>query len=105
MDQKLKNTTEIENNKNNSTSGFFDIFLSKVKEQSFLIILMLGIIYYQHRMMEERVGFWQKQFEQEDLYIKQIEKEQKEDLLQRIEYLQNQRDKYAEDAINELKTK
>jgi hypothetical protein len=100
MDQNLKNTTKAENNKSNPSSGFFDIFLSKVKEQSFLIILMLGIIYYQHRMMEERVGFWQRQFEQEDLYIKQMEKEQREDLLQRIEYLQNQRDKYTEEIIN-----
>ena len=99
MDQNLKNTTKAENNKSDS-SGFFDIFLSKVKEQSFLIILMLGIIYYQHRMMEERVGFWQKQFEQEDLYIKQIEKERRDDLLQRNEYLQNQRDKYVEEIIN-----
>ena len=100
MDQNLKNTTEVENNKSNPSSGFFDIFLSKVKEQSFLIILMLGIIYYQHRMMEERVGFWQRQFEQEDLYIKQIEKERRDDLLQRNEYLQNQRDKYVEEIIN-----
>ena len=99
MDQNLKNTTKAENNKSDS-SGFFDIFLSKVKEQSFLIILMLGIIYYQHRMMEERVGFWQRQFEQEDLYIKQIEKERRDDLLQRNEYLQNQRDKYVEEIIN-----
>ena len=99
MDQNLKNTIKAENNKSDS-SGFFDIFLSKVKEQSFLIILMLGIIYYQHRMMEERVGFWQKQFEEEDLYIKQIEKERRDDLLQRNEYLQNQRDKYVEEIIN-----
>ena len=99
MDQNLKNTIKAENNKSDS-SGFFDIFLSKVKEQSFLIILMLGIIYYQHRMMEERVGFWQRQFEQEDLYIKQIEKERRDDLLQRNEYLQNQRDKYVEEIIN-----
>ena len=99
MDQNLKNTTKAENNKSDP-SGFFDIFLSKVKEQSFLIILMLGVIYYQHRMMEERVGFWQKQFEEEDLYIKQIEKERRDDLMQRNEYLQNQRDKYVEEIIN-----
>jgi hypothetical protein len=82
-------------------SGFFDVFLSKVKEQSFLIILMLGVIYYQHKMMEERVGFWQNQYEQQDLYVKQIEKDQREDLLERIQYLQNQRDKFVEEAINE----
>jgi hypothetical protein len=83
------------------SSGFFDVFLSKVKEQSFLIILMLGVIYYQHKMMEERVGFWQKQYEQEDLYVKQIEKDQRDDLLERIQYLQNQRDKFVEEAISE----
>ena len=81
-------------------SGFFDVFLSKVKEQSFLIILMLGVIYYQHKMMEERVGFWQKQYEQEDLYVKQIEKDQRDNLLERIQYLQNQRDKFVEEAIS-----
>ena len=82
-------------------SGFFDVFLSKVKEQSFLIILMLGVIYYQHKMMEERVGFWQKQYEEEDLYVKQIQKDQRDDLLKRIEYLQNQRDKFVEETISE----
>ena len=39
------------------TNGFIDTFLSKLKEQSFIIILMLGVIYYQHDLMEERVSF------------------------------------------------
>ena len=47
----------------NPISGFADTFLSKLKEQSFVILLMLGVIYYQHRLMEERVAFWQKQYE------------------------------------------
>ena len=55
-------------------SGFTDTFLSKLKEQSFTIVLMIGIIWYQGKMMEERVTYWQ-------------------------------RDKYVEDALNELKTK
>ena len=89
----------------NPISGFADTFLSKLKEQSFVIILMLGVIYYQHRMMEERVSFWQVQFEEKDQLIDKSSKEDKEILLQRITYLQDQRDKYVEDAINELKTK
>jgi len=47
----------MEDNKENKestspTTGFTDVFLSKLKEQSFVIILMLGVIYYQHRLME-----------------------------------------------------
>lgn len=86
-------------------SGFFDVFLSKLKEQSFLIILMLAAIYYQHKIAVERVQFWQDQHEKQEVYIKEREKEDREDLLQRIEYLQRQRDIYVEAALNELKNK
>ena len=88
----------------NPISGFADTFLSKLKEQSFVILLMLGVIYYQHRLMEERVAFWQKQYEEQKLYIQTTSEEDKQILLDRIKYLQDQRDKYVEDAINELKT-
>jgi hypothetical protein len=56
-------------------------------------------------MMEERVAYWQKLYEEQKSYIQQTDKEDKQILLDRIEYLQQQRDKYVEDAINELKTK
>jgi hypothetical protein len=88
----------------NPISGFADTFLSKLKEQSFVILLMLGVIYYQHRLMEERVAFWQKQYEEQKLYIQTTNETDKQILLDRINYLQDQRDKYVEDAINELKT-
>lgn len=88
----------------NPISGFADTFLSKLKEQSFVIILMLGVIYYQYRMMEERVAFWQVQYEEKDRLIDKTTKEDKEVLLQRINYLQDQRDKYVEESINELET-
>ena len=85
------------------TTGFTDTFLAKLKEQSFVIILMLGVIYYQHRMMEERVGFWQKQCEDQNTYIKQTAKEDKDILLERIKYLQDQRDKFVETSLMEEK--
>ena len=86
-------------------SGFTDVFISKLKEQSFTIVLMIGVIWYQGRMMEERVAYWQKLYEEQKAYIQQIDKEDKAIMLDRIKYLEGQRDKYAEDAINELKTK
>ena len=89
----------------NPISGFADTFFSKLKEQSFTIVLMIGIIWYQSRMMEERVAYWQKLYEEKEAFIQQTTKDDKEELLDRIKYLQEQRDKYVEDALNELKTK
>jgi hypothetical protein len=89
----------------NQTSGFIDTFLSKLKEQSFTIVVMVGIIWYQGKMMEERVAYWQKLYEAKELYIEQTTKEDRQILLDRIKYLEEQTDKYAEDAINELKIK
>ena len=87
------------------TQGFIDVFVSKLKEQSFTIVIMLAVIWYQGVMMEERVTYWQKLYEDQKTYIQQTDKEDKQILLDRIKYLQDQQDKYAQDAIDELKTK
>jgi len=55
-----------------------DTFLSKLKEQSFIIILMLGGLYYQNKLFEEQI----------------------EIMRNREAYLIQQRDKYVEDIIN-----
>jgi hypothetical protein len=85
-------------------SGFMDTFLVKLKEQSFTIVLMIGIIWYQGRMMEERVAYWQKLYEEQKAYILETTQDDKQILLDRIKYLQDRQDKYADDAINELKS-
>ena len=79
--------------------GFASTFFSKLKEQSFTIILMVGVIWYQGVMMEERVAYWQKLYEEKEAYIEQTTKDDKALLLNRIEYLQQQRDKYVEDLL------
>jgi hypothetical protein len=56
-------------------------------------------------MMEERVAYWQKLYEAQKAYTEQTIKDDKQIMLDRIQYLQGQRDKYVEDAINELKSK
>ncbi len=94
---KTENTTPI--------SGFADTFLSKLKEQSFVILLMIGVIYYQHILMEERVSYWQKQYEDKEVFINTTIKEDRDSMLDRIKYLQEQRDKYVEESLNELKDK
>ena len=86
-------------------NGLTDTFLSKLKEQSFTILVMVAVIYYQHRLMEERVAYWQKQYQDQKVYTEKTIQEDRKNMLDRIEYLQNQRDMYVEDAINELKDK
>ena len=86
-------------------SGFTDTFLSKLKEQSFTIVLMVGIIWYQGKLMEERVDYWQKLYEEQKAYIQETTKEDRNDMEEKIKYLQDQRDKYVEEALNELKDK
>ena len=89
----------------NPTEGITEVFFSKLKEQSFTILIMLGVIWYQGRMMEERVAYWQKLYEEKEAYIEQTTKDDKLIMLDRIKYLQEQRDKYVEEAITELNNK
>lgn len=90
-------------NKLSNNPRFTEVFMSKLKEQSFLIILMLCLLYYQNRLMEERVTFWQNEFEKQQLEIESTTKEDKQLLIDRIKYLQDQRDKYVEESLIELK--
>ena len=94
----------MEDNKT-PTQGFVDVFVSKLKEQSFTIVIMLAVIWYQGKMMEERVAYWQKLYEDQNTYIQQTDKEDKQILLDRIKYLQEQQDKYVQDALDESKSK
>jgi hypothetical protein len=81
------------------TKGFMDTFLSKLKEQSFTIIVMVGLIWYQGVMMEERVAYWQKLYEAQKPYIEETTKEDKAILLERVKDLTDQREKYIEDLL------
>ena len=39
--------------KNNLATSVLDIFLSRLKEQSFTIVLMLGGLYYQNKIYDD----------------------------------------------------
>jgi uncharacterized protein HemX len=103
--------------KNENYSGFIDTFLSKLKEQSFVIILMLGGLYYQGVLYQNQAAEQKLLFENQlKSYKETIEEQRKliddkqkyvdeqhakeiERLDKRTEYLTIQRDKYVEDLI------
>lgn len=80
-----------------------EVFLGKLKDQSFTVLVMVGVIWYQGRLMEERIAYWQQKYEERDAYIEATIKEDRANMLDRIQYLQDQRDKYVDDAIEELR--
>lgn len=43
-----------------NTSGFGETFLSKLKEQSFTIILLVGIMYYQNTIFTNQMNEYKK---------------------------------------------
>jgi len=98
---KLKIT--MENKTENNSSGFFDVFLSKLKEQSFIIVLMLGVVYFQNKMFTERITNHRETEKQQQEYIDKLVDDERDRLIEREKYLIEQRDKYVEDALNELK--
>ena len=89
---------------NSSPSSFLEVFLSKLKEQSFTIVLMLGVIYFQNKMFRERIERHEEIEAKQELLIETLNKEQKSQSLERERYLIEQRDFYVEKAL-EIKTK
>ena len=60
---------ENTNNSGGGLTGFLDVFLSKLKEQTFVIVLMLGVIYFQNRMFVERIETHKATIEKQEDYI------------------------------------
>ena len=80
-----------------------DTFFSKLKEQSFTIILLVGMLYYQNMIFNQEIGRYKAVIDTKQLYIDDMIKETKERMLKREEYLTQQRDIYVQDLINDNK--
>jgi hypothetical protein len=89
---------------NSSPSSFLEVFLSKLKEQSFTIVLMLGVIYFQNKMFRERIIRHESIEAKQELLIEKINQEQKSQSYEREKYLIEQKDFYIQ-RILELKNK
>jgi 23S rRNA maturation-related 3'-5' exoribonuclease YhaM len=85
------------------SSGYIETFMSKLKEQSFLIILMIGVIYFQNRQFTERIDEHRKTEDKQQQYINDMIKSDREMLLERTKYLVEQRDRYIEELLNKNK--
>lgn len=87
------------------TGGFFEIFLSKLKEQSFVIVLMLTGLYFQNSSFTERIEAHRALEAKQQEYIDKLIESERARLLDREKYLMEQRDKYVEEIMIQLKNK
>lgn len=83
--------------------GVMDTFFSKLKEQSFTIILLVGILWYQNNTYKTTLEDYKMQIDKKDEQIMSLMAEERQRMIERNEYLTNQRDKYVDELIDEKK--
>lgn len=77
-----------------------DTFFTKLKEQSFTIILLVGILYYQNVNFKSQIEEYKKMIDDKETLVLKLTEDERIRLFERNEYLQEQRDKYIEELIN-----
>jgi len=87
------------NMENNNNGGFTDTFFNKLKEQSFTIILLVGILWYQNNTYKTNLSEYEDMIKDKDAIILKQTNDERQRLIDRISYLQDQRDKYVEELI------
>jgi hypothetical protein len=88
-------------NQRTTQTGFADIFFNKLKEQSFTIILMVGILIYQNQLFKSEISRYEKLLDQKDDKINQMTDMIIKRSTERETYLNQQRDLYVQDLLND----
>jgi hypothetical protein len=91
--------------KEQNPSSFSDTFFSKLKEQSFTIILLVGIMYYQNTVFTQQMDEYKKMIDQKEILILKLTEEERLRLIEREKYLIQQRDGFIEDLREEVVSK
>ena len=86
---------------NTQSNGFADTFLSKLKEQSFTIIILVGIMYYQNVLFTQQMDEYKKMINEKEQLILKLTDDERNRLIEREKYLIGQRDGFI-DELKEL---
>lgn len=76
-------------------------FLNKLKEQSFTILILVGIMYYQNALFTSQMNEYKQMIRSKEELILKLTEEERQRLINRENYLIEQRDEF----INDLKNK
>lgn len=80
-------------------SSFTETFFSKLKEQSFTILLLVVMMYYQNRVYTQQMEEYKTMIKSKEELILKLTEEERNRLIEREKYLVTQRD----DFITELR--
>jgi hypothetical protein len=84
-------------------SSISDTFFSKLKEQSFTIILLVAILWYQNNTYKQNLEEYKIMINQKEQLILKMTDDERNRLLERTQYQSEQRDKYVDELINRKK--
>jgi len=82
-----------------------ETFLEKLKEQSFTIILLVGIMYYQNLMFTRQLEEYKKMIEAKENLVLKLTDDERMRLIEREKYLIEQRDTFLQDLREEVKSR
>lgn len=82
---------------NTNVNGFADTFLSKLKEQSFTIIILVGIMWYQNSMFTSEMAEYKKIIDEKEKLVLKLTDDERLRLIEREKYLLEQRDAFIDD--------
>lgn len=77
-------------------ASFVGVFFEKLKEQSFTIMLMCAVVYYQHHLWQQDKEALTKEVDQKEERILQLVEREHEKTHEREKYLMTQRDQFIE---------
>ena len=82
--------------KETKVSGYGEVFLNKLKEQSFTIIILVGIMYYQNSLFNDQINEYRAMIKEKEELVLKLTDEERVRLIEREKYLINQRDVFIE---------
>ena len=85
-----------------ATQRIADTFIGKLKEQSFTIILLVGIMYYQNMLFTKQMNEYKTMILQKEELILKLTEGERQRLVEREKYLIEQRDGFIQDLREEV---
>jgi hypothetical protein len=83
--------------------NYTDTFLSKLKEQSFTILILVGIMYYQNTLFTSQMNEYKQMIKSKEELILKLTEEERQRLIDREKYLIGQRDEFIQDLKSRIK--
>jgi 5,10-methylenetetrahydrofolate reductase len=80
--------------------NYAEAFMNKLKEQSFTILILVGIMYYQNSLFTAQMNEYKQMIKSKEELILKLTDDERNRLLDREKYLMGQRDEFINDLKN-----